>query len=95
MPNEFGENPVGSFIRNTYVHPFQEDDVLGIVELIGVDHVLFGSDFPHPEGIGDPLTFIDKLEGLPARDVAAIMGGNLAHLIGLDAPSRIHSSHST
>jgi predicted TIM-barrel fold metal-dependent hydrolase len=83
MPKEFDEDPIEAFKRNVYVHPFLEDDVLGIVELLGADHVLFGSDFPHPEGIGDPITFVDELEGLPRDDVVKIMGGNTAGLMGV------------
>ena len=29
---------------------------------IGVDHVLFGSDYPHPEGLADPASYVDELE---------------------------------
>ena len=33
-------------------------------ELIGVEHVLFGSDYPHPEGLADPVSYVDELKGL-------------------------------
>ena len=87
MPQEFAEDPVEVFKRNVYVHPFHEEDVIGLVELLGADHVLFGSDFPHPEGLADPITFVDDLEGLPHEDVVKIMGGNLAGLMGVGAPA--------
>jgi predicted TIM-barrel fold metal-dependent hydrolase len=87
MPQLFEEDPVAAFKRNAYVHPFLEDDVLGVVDVLGADHVLFGSDFPHPEGIGDPITFVDKLEGLPADDISKIMGGNLQQLMGTPVPA--------
>ena len=45
--------------------------------------MLFGSDFPHPEGLADPLAFVDDLVGLPDADIKKIMGGNLAGLIGI------------
>ena len=83
MPKEFAEDPVAVFKRNVFVHPFLEDDVPGIVDLLGADHVLFGSDYPHPEGIGDPITFVDELAGLPDEDVRKIMGGNLARVMGV------------
>ena len=35
-----------------------------------MDHVLFGSDFPHPEGLADPASYVDELAG-PARGVRA------------------------
>ena len=87
MPQEFEEHPVAAFKRNAYVHPFLEDDVLGVVAELGTDHVLFGSDFPHPEGIGEPITFVDLLADLPRDDVAKIMGGNLATLMGTPVPA--------
>ncbi len=83
-PAAFDEDPVKAFKRNVFVHPFHEENPSGLVDMIGADHVLFGSDFPHPEGLGDPVTFVDDLAGLPKDDVAKIMGGNLARLMGVD-----------
>jgi len=87
MPQAFTENPIDTFKRNVYVHPFHEEDIKGLVDLLGADHILFGSDFPHPEGMADPITYVDELEGLPDDAVKAIMGGNLAGLmkIGVSA----------
>jgi predicted TIM-barrel fold metal-dependent hydrolase len=83
-PQLFEEHPVEVFKRNIYVHPFHEEDPAGLVDLIGADRVLFGSDFPHPEGMADPISFVDELTGLPADDVRKIMGGNLAGLMRVD-----------
>ena len=83
MPQEFDEHPVEVFKRNVYIHPFLEDDLQGIIDIMGADHVLFGSDFPHPEGIGDPISFVDRLDGISDADKAKIMGGNLAGLLGV------------
>ena len=44
------------------------------MKLIGADNVLFGSDFPPPEGMYDPVSFVDQLEGLPEDDKAKIIG---------------------
>ncbi|GBE64486.1 MULTISPECIES: amidohydrolase family protein [Mycobacterium] len=87
MPKEFDEHPVEVFKRNIYIHPFLEDDIQGIIDVMGVDHVLFGSDFPHPEGIGDPLSFVDRLEGVSEEDKAKIMGGNAMGLLGIHVPA--------
>ena len=43
--------------------------------------MVFGSDYPHPEGLFDPVTWVDELDGLPEDDKAKIMGGNLAKLM--------------
>jgi len=45
--------------------------------------VMFGSDYPHPEGLAEPTDFVKELESLPATTTARIMGGNLKELIGL------------
>lgn len=83
-PGAFDEDPIEVFKRNIFVHPFHEDDPLGLIDLVGADNVLFGSDYPHPEGLADPITFVDDLAGVPHDDVAKIMGGNLARLMGVD-----------
>jgi predicted TIM-barrel fold metal-dependent hydrolase len=85
QPHLFVEDPVVAFKRNIYVHPFHEEDPVGLVELLGADRVLFGSDYPHPEGIADPLTFVDELKGLSDDDVRKVMGGNLAALMHVAA----------
>jgi predicted TIM-barrel fold metal-dependent hydrolase len=82
-PQLFEEHPVEVFKRNIFVHPFHEEDPKGLIELLGADNVLFGSDYPHPEGMSDPLCFVDDLEGLPQDDVAKVMGGNLARLMNV------------
>ena len=56
--------------------PFPEDDIVGLVGLLGPERVLFGSDWPHPEGLAEPLAFGDLLGGLGAEDRAAVMRGN-------------------
>ena len=85
MPESFMEDPVVAFKRNLYVHPFHEEDPVGLIKLLGADHVLFGSDYPHVEGMSDPISFVDELEGLPEEDVKLVMGGNMERLMGVGA----------
>ncbi len=85
QPHLFVEDPVVAFKRNVYVHPFHEEDPVGLVELLGADRVLFGSDYPHPEGMSDPITFVDELKGLDDSAVRKVMGGNLAGLMHVAA----------
>jgi predicted TIM-barrel fold metal-dependent hydrolase len=68
MPQEFASHPVETLKRNVYVSPFWENDVAQLVRLMGVDHVLFGSDYPHPEGLAEPLDYIDYLDAMPELD---------------------------
>jgi predicted TIM-barrel fold metal-dependent hydrolase len=82
-PHLFSEDPVEVFKRNIFVHPFHEEDPRGLVELLGADNVLFGSDYPHPEGMSDPISFVDDLKGLPDEDIAKVMGGNMSRLMNV------------
>lgn len=82
-PHVFAEDPVEVFKRNVFVHPFHEDDTLGLIDLIGIDNVVFGSDYPHPEGLADPISYVDELQGLSEDDIAKVMGGNLARLMNV------------
>ncbi len=82
-PHQFEEDPVETFKRCVFVHPFHEDDPRGLADLIGIDNVLFGSDYPHPEGLADPISFVDELDDFSEDEKAKIMGGNLAGLMGV------------
>jgi predicted TIM-barrel fold metal-dependent hydrolase len=81
MPQDFPENPVEVVRRNIYVSPFWEEDLGAISELLGPEHVLFGSDYPHPEGLANPSSYIEDLAHLPEDLQRDIMGGNLARLM--------------
>jgi predicted TIM-barrel fold metal-dependent hydrolase len=84
MPQDFLEDPVAVFKRQIHVSPFWEEDLGALADLIGVERVLFGSDYPHPEGLADPASYIDELEGVDAESVRKIMGGNLARLMNIE-----------
>jgi predicted TIM-barrel fold metal-dependent hydrolase len=54
---------------------------------MGVDHILFGSDYPHPEGLAEPCSYVDHLPpSLADDDMAKIMGANLANLMRVETP---------
>jgi predicted TIM-barrel fold metal-dependent hydrolase len=73
--------PSDVFRDKVWVSPFPEEDVVGLTELIGVDHVLFGSDWPHPEGNVAPSDYIDCIQKLDGADVRRIMRDNALALI--------------
>ena len=84
MPDAFGhEDPRETFRRHVRVAPYFEDDIPALVRLIGASRVLYGSDFPHAEGLREPLDFVKELDGLPAPDVRAIMRDNPRSVVGL------------
>ena len=87
MPQEFPEDPIVAFKRQINISPFWEEDLNELAELIGEDRVLFGSDYPHPEGLAEPRSYIAELEGAEPERVRKIMGGNLARLMNVDVPA--------
>jgi predicted TIM-barrel fold metal-dependent hydrolase len=85
MPQLFAEHPVEGIQRCLYLNPFWEDDVAMLSKLLPLEHIFFGSDFPHPEGLADPLSYVDHVSSLPPDDIAKVMGGNLAELMRVAA----------
>jgi predicted TIM-barrel fold metal-dependent hydrolase len=75
------DRPSDVFRQKVYVSPFPEEDVVGLSELIGVDRVLFGSDWPHPEGNIEPADYVSCLNKLDSADVRKIMRDNALSLL--------------
>ena len=73
--------PSELFRQHVYVSPFHEEDIRALAELIGAERVLFGSDYPHPEGLAEPNDFVAGLSGMSAGDIERIMRSNLAELL--------------
>jgi len=83
-PTLFDEDPLEVFKRNVWIHAFHEPDPKGLIDAgIPVDHLMFGSDFPHPEGMEDPLAYVDVVSDLPTETQALIMGGSLAKALNI------------
>jgi predicted TIM-barrel fold metal-dependent hydrolase len=64
---------------------YQSDKIgIRLIDLLGEDNVMWGSDFPHPDGIWpDSQSFIkNELGGLPAKTRAKIVCENAARLYG-------------
>jgi len=77
------DRPSDIFKARVSVSPFPEEDVRGLIDLIGDDQVLFGSDWPHPEGNKAPADYVACLEGTEAEVVRKVMRENALHLLGV------------
>ena len=80
-PLSFQGDPVRQLQDHLWVAPFYEDDIRALADAIGVEHVLFGSDFPHAEGLADPLAFVKDLDGFSEAEVRLIMRDNALALL--------------
>jgi predicted TIM-barrel fold metal-dependent hydrolase len=63
------------------VAPYYEEDVRRLADAIGVENVLLGSDFPHAEGLAEPLSFLDELAGFAPDEVRSVMRENGRRLV--------------
>ncbi|WP_280270565.1 amidohydrolase family protein [Nocardia wallacei] len=83
MPQNFPEHPHDVFRRNIWVSPFWEGCVADVVDTVGWDKVMFGSDYPHPEGLAEPKGYWKYAEGMDIRRTYDFMGDNARRLLGL------------
>lgn len=77
-----GGDPVEQLRSQVWVAPYYEDDIRVLADTIGTDHVLFGSDWPHAEGLAEPRSFVDDLAGFDDDEIRLVMRENglaLAH----------------
>ena len=83
MPFAFERHPVEQFLEHVWVAPYYEDDMEMLKETVGIDHLLFGSDYPHAEGLPDPTDFVDDIPTFDADDTRKIMRDNIRGLLRL------------
>ena len=71
--------------RALRVTPIPEERVGPVLEAAGTAAVVFGSDFPHGEGLPNPADYLTTLTGVDDATVRAIMRDNLARFLRLPA----------
>lgn len=80
--------PSELFKQHVWVAPFldqgHEARVSDLIALLGADHVLFGSDWPHGEGRDTPRHFDAELAGVSEPDLRRVLRSNTAALLGID-----------
>ena len=75
------EKPSAIFRRHVFVSPYHEEDVVALARDIGASQVLYGSDYPHPEGMADPVQFEETIAALPAEQRQLVMRENASRLL--------------
>jgi predicted TIM-barrel fold metal-dependent hydrolase len=82
-PWVFAEPPLETIRRHIWVTPYYEEDLRRLADTIGVGHVLFGSDWPHGEGLAEPASFVSELVDFTPEEVHRVMRDNCAELVRL------------
>ncbi len=75
--------PSEIFFDRIRICPFPEDNISELIDDVGPDVAVFGSDWPHPEGLVEPVEFADGLGGLDYGQIRKVMRSNTAELLGL------------
>ena len=81
MPFAFQHDPVEQLKQRVWVSPYYEDDLEALKHTIGAERILFGSDWPHAEGLAVPTDFIHDLKGFDADETRLVMRENALALL--------------
>jgi predicted TIM-barrel fold metal-dependent hydrolase len=84
-PWVFPEDPLDTIRKHVWVAPYFEEDLHALAELIGTERILFGSDWPHGEGLENPVDFAKELSGLGDAGLRRVMRDNCLELLGAEA----------
>jgi len=82
VPQSFGRDPVDAFREHVWVAPFYEDDIRQLRDAMGVEHLLLGSDWPHPEGLREPRAALADFGELEPDEQRRVLRENLRELSG-------------
>ena len=55
------QRPSDVFREHFVIAPYPEENISRILDVLSPDCLVFGSDFPHPEGLPDPVTYVNQL----------------------------------
>lgn len=79
------DHPPSHYMKRLYYDTmvFQPLYLRHLVEIVGSDRVMLGTDFPFDMGETDPVGLIAATEGLDESERAAMTGGNAIRLFGL------------
>ena len=81
---ELDRKPSEYFADHCFAAPFPEENVDRVVAVVGTKPLVFGSDFPHGEGLPHPSLYLGQLARLSDAETKAVMCDNLARFLDLD-----------
>ncbi len=69
-------DPVEQVREHVWVSPYYEDNLPVLRDELGAGRMIFGSDYPHAEGLADPLSFVNDLPGFTDDEIRLVMREN-------------------
>lgn len=82
-PWAFPDDPRDLLREHLWVAPYYEEDLRHLADVLGTGKVLFGSDWPHGEGLANPLDFTRELHGFTDTETGQVMRTNALDLLGI------------
>ena len=79
-PTYYSDDPVESFREHVWINPFWEDDIREVIEHMGPDRVIVGSDWPHMEGLEHPRDILEEIDDISLDVQKKILHDNAAAL---------------
>lgn len=79
-PGWFKEDPVEKFKQHVWINPFWEDDPYEVESIMGPDRVIFGSDWPHIEGMPQPLDYLMEIKEFDEVTTKKVIHDNVLEL---------------
>jgi predicted TIM-barrel fold metal-dependent hydrolase len=84
-PWVFADDPLDTIREHVWITPYYEEDMRKLADLIGVERMLFGSDWPHGEGLARPVDFVKELHDFSDAEIRTVMRHNSLDLLGVEA----------
>lgn len=78
---DLDQDPLETLRQHVWIAPFEDEDIAALAEVVGIDRIMMGSDFPHTDGLAEPTSFADHLGHLDQEGVRKVMRDNACQLI--------------
>ncbi len=79
------DQPPSAYLRQCWFDTvvFRPDQIRYLIDLVGADRVMLGTDRPYDMGEPDPVALCESVPGLTAGEREALLGGTARELLGL------------
>jgi predicted TIM-barrel fold metal-dependent hydrolase len=78
---DLADAPIDYFRRNVWVNPYDTEDLHALRDAVGIDRIIFGSDYPHTDAHPHPADFLDALTEWDPGDVRKIVHDNARQFV--------------
>jgi aminocarboxymuconate-semialdehyde decarboxylase len=80
------DQPPSTYVPNLYFDTvlFRPDQIRYLLDQVGSEHVMLGTDSPYDMGEMDPVGLVDQVPGLAADERADILGGTAKRILKMN-----------